>query len=473
MKLARRELFSAVAGGFTLLSSGVTAQRLGTITPEEFGAEGDGKTNDTLAFAAMAAHVNRMGGGRVLLRPVTYLVGAQTRSGSVDYAFEPQAIMNFASCSGAIAIEGNGARLRCASGLRYGTFNRDSGNPTSHPTPYYRGGEVATPYHAMINVEDCRGTVDISDLELDGNLANLVIGGQFGDTGWQIPASGIRLSGNSGAERLNNVFTHHHALDGILIDGLDAPRTNRSSFQRVHCTYNGRQGCSITGGRGYDFSDCRFEHTGKSRISSAPGAGVDIEAEAGRSVSDLSFTRCVFANNTGPGMLADSGPAERASFSNCTFIGTTSWGTWPRKPGFRFSRCTFVGAIVHAYGDLNAARACHFFDCRFLDDPKLSPTGQVFGGGNPSRPIADLPNNPNVLFKRCNFNLTHDCVLPWTTNVVIFEDCVMQQRASAMSYPRGTFIGRNTINGNANLYSAKVRGELIMNGKKVPLTVEA
>jgi hypothetical protein len=66
--------------------------------------------------------------------------------------------------------------------------------------------------------------------------------------------------------------------------------------------------------------------------------------------------------------------------------------------------------------------------------------------------------------------LTHRSVLPWTTRAVIFEDCVMSQRAPAQSYPRGTFIGRNMINGHAVLYSARIRGELIVNGKPLPRT---
>ena len=91
----------------------------------------------------------------------------------------------------------------------------------------------------------------------------------------------------------------------------------------------------------------------------------------------------------------------------------------------------------------------------------------MYGGANPSRPIADLPGNPNVLFNRCRFLLTHQAVLPWTTNVVIFADCILSQRAPAQSYPRGTFFGRNVLTGNIGLYSARIRGEVILNGQRV------
>src|SRR5690348_6156661 len=45
------------------------------VTPEQFGAAGDGQTNDTDAFAKMTAAVNKAGGGRVVLRKTTYIVG--------------------------------------------------------------------------------------------------------------------------------------------------------------------------------------------------------------------------------------------------------------------------------------------------------------------------------------------------------------------------------------------------------------
>ena len=103
----------------------------------------------------------------------------------------------------------------------------------------------------------------------------------------------------------------------------------------------------------------------------------------------------------------------------------------------------------------------------FVDDPALSPNGLVYGGPNPSRPIADLPDNQNALFDHCTFKLTHRAVLPWTPNVTIFSNCIMSQRALAQAYPRGTFFGRNVITGNVDLYSARIEGELIVNGRRV------
>jgi hypothetical protein len=198
---------------------------------------------------------------------------------------------------------------------------------------------------------------------------------------------------------------------------------------------------------------------------------VDIEAEGGKTNRDFTFTDCEFSNNVGVGLVADQGDSSHVSFKSCTFIGTTSWSAWPRMPNFQFERCNFVGPIVNAFGDpADPRRATKFLDCIFRDDPALSPTGKVYIGQNSDGPIADLSGNPNVLFSRCSFLLTHAHVLPWTTNVVLFSDCTMKQRSSKTAYPRGTFLGTNSIVGNVDLYSAKVMGNLTVNGARIPRT---
>lgn len=463
----RRRQFIGAGMAFALCpSSGIAQKRVtnpgqkrGVVTPEQFGAKGDGVTNDTTAFAEMTDFVNQRRGGTIEFQQTTYIVGRQAPQPS--YAYEN--IMDFRGCNKGLTILGNGARLRCASGLRYGTFDLSSGQPTNHPLPYYIRDEVVFPYYAMIIVENCGGPVEISDLELDGNLAELVIGGPFGDTGWQIPAYGIFLLNNTGSEQISRVHTHHHALDGILINGV-VVREAGTAFTQVFSEYNGRQGCSVVGGCNYSFTDCQFNHTGRAGLLSAPGAGVDIEAEE-RTIRNLTFSRCVFSNNSGVGMLADSGDTEAASFADCRFVGTTTWSAWPRKPRFRFDRCEFVGSIVSTFGDPDPDRAAQFHDCVFHDDPRLSPTGEVYT----TWPIADLYEHENVLLNRCRFELIANGALPWSVHA-IYQDCTMSQVTTRQAYPRGTYIGVNRIDGNVDLYGSAILGDLTLNGRLVPRT---
>lgn len=474
MRLSRRQLLAGAAIGgagacLPFWSAGAVAAA-GAVTPEQFGAKGDGVTNDSAAFAAMAAHVNAQGGGEIVLRRAVYIVGRQTQAfrRGTSFAFEPAKIMEFVGCTRPLVIRGNGAIIRAARGLRYGTFDPVTGAKKANPMPYVGPGQIASPYRCMIQAQDCSGPVEIENLELDGNVRALLIGGQYGDVGWQIPATGICLINNRGAERLTRIHSHHHAQDGIMIDGVDRGRGAgvRSLLSGVRCEYNGRQGVSLVGGRGYDFRDCSFSHTGKAGLSSPPGGGVDIEAEAGKKIRDVTFSTCAFSNNAGAGMVADSGDSEDARFTACTFIGATNWAAWPNKPRFRFDRCTFVGPIARAFGDPSPDRATQFHDCTFRDDPALTPNRIVYGGENSDRPIADLPSNRNLLFNRCKFLLTHQAVLPWTTDVT-YADCTMSQRSPTGAYPRGTYTGRNVITGRVGISGSTVRGELIVNGTRI------
>jgi hypothetical protein len=168
----------------------------------------------------------------------------------------------------------------------------------------------------------------------------------------------------------------------------------------------------VTGGRGYDFADCEFSRTGRSVLHSPPGGGIDIEAEA-RTIRDLSFLRCKFLDNAGAGLTVPVGDSEDVRFNDCLFVGTTNWSAWPNKPRLVFTGCTFVGAVVHAFGDPDPTLAARFVGCRFTDDPALSPTGKVYAGEGGYGPIVTL-TGPNVTFDGCNFDLVGPASLPST-----------------------------------------------------------
>lgn len=429
-------------------------------TPEAFGARGDGRTNDTAAFRRMATAVNRAGGGRVVLRRTVYLVGEQRPGFPQErYAFAPGSIVHITGCTQDLAIEGNGATLRCAAGLRYGTFDRMTGRATNLPMPNTTPGSLATPYEYMIIVEQCRGAVSIADLELDGNVGALQIGGPWGDTGRQIACVGLYLRDNRGEEIVRDLHTHHHAQDGLMIAGVGGARPPRRLVQRVRTDANGRQGCSFIGGHDYSFVDCTFSRTGRGPIYSAPGAGFDIEAES-MSIRRLRLDRCAFVDNAGCGMVADSGDSADVVFNDCRFVGTTNWSIWSNKPGFRYNRCEIVGAAVRFFGSADPALATQLVDCVFTDAPARSVGGKVYLAG----PIANVSDSRNVLFARCKFEALNGAQLPWSTDA-IFQDCTMRQRGGAQAYPRGLFRGNNSIQGNVDVGNSRLSGKVLLNGK--------
>lgn len=467
MKLDRRHFIAASAVSAVVPARADAAETV--LTPEQFGARGDGVTNDTSAFAALSSEVHRRGRGTISLgKGRTYIVGRQIGGGRLGrgggvVAWAPEPLLDLLDLAGPLTILGNGAIMRAEPGLRFGTFDPQTDQPTHRPMPNYHAAEIASPYQAMIKVQNCRGQVTIRNVELDGNISRLRIGGRYGDAGWQLPGSGLLLVDNHSPELIENVYSHHHGQDGAIVIGDDA-RSVRSRFSRYVGRYNGRQGLSITGGRGYDFADCEFSHTGRSALKSAPGAGVDIEAEGKKIVRDLSFTRCKFVDNAGVGLLAEAGDGADARFSNCLFVGTTAWSAWPRKPGFVFTDCTFVGSVVNAYPSKDPSLACKFIHCRFTDNPALSPTGKVYIGKGP---IVDLGSSDNVLFDGCTFRLVDGAALPWSWTAV-YRDCTMSQRSQTPGETRGRYLGTTTIAGRVDLYSSMVEGTLIVNGREIP-----
>src|SRR4051794_9037861 len=106
--LTRRDLLHGAA--IAMVSTAAPAARASSITPERFGARGDGVTNNSAAFAAMAEFVNMRGGGKISLRPVTYIVGRQTTGSAAasGYAFDGAPIMDFRNCGTPLVIRGNG-----------------------------------------------------------------------------------------------------------------------------------------------------------------------------------------------------------------------------------------------------------------------------------------------------------------------------------------------------------------------------
>lgn len=459
MKITRRKLMTRA----TLSSLAIVACRGGAspidgaLTPEMFGAKGDGVTNDTMAFRRLSEAVNAQGGGTVVFRPVVYRVGLQL--GRRDRAlFAPAPLLEFRNCKRALTLLGSGATLRCAPGLLYGTFH-PSGAPFEHPMPFLEPGHTATPYTAMIRVEGCSESVEVTDITLDGGLASLRIGGRWGDVGWQIPATGLFLADNGGDVVIRNVVAKDHAQDGLQISGVEQPRPGtRRVLSDVRSEGNGRQACSFIGGSSYTFERCRFTGSARGRISSAPGAGVDLEAE-GKKIRNLRFLACTFSGNGGVGMVSDSGDVANVTFERCEFSSDRDWVVWPNKPFFRFERCRFKGPVVRCYGHADVARATRFVDCRFSDMPQFDDHGSPKQLG----PIANLSDSANVLFERCRFEVSHGAALPWSLQA-IYQDCLMQQVSGPQGYPRGVYRGTNVINGDVDLYGSRITGSVTVNG---------
>lgn len=394
-------------------TAGIVA--LPRLTPEMYGAIGlPLGVDDGAALEATAGALSAIGRGVVEFYPGrTYPVGAQTAGGTgpfgvVRYAPDTPYIFEIDSCTGPVVVNGNGARIQCVAGKRYGTFNADDSDYVGQGAL----ADTATPYHYMIYVHDCTGSVTIRNLELDGNIETHNIGGGYDTTGIQFPMDGIMLADNTGPILIENVYSHHHGRDGIIVDG-PGDLVIRENGRIVNSRFlnNGRQGCSMVGGNGWSFINSNFSDTGQdigSMTYSAPGAGFDAEAEGGKKVMNVTFDGCEFSNCKGASFVAPNETVANCSdftFRDCSFIGTESWSCWGRIPRGVWEGCLFVGAAIYFHWDANVpANAAKFILCRFIANEDLTPNGVMYPPlPNAAKFINWTGSSTNILFDRCLF----------------------------------------------------------------------
>jgi hypothetical protein len=374
-----------------------------TVSVKDFGAVGDGATNDTDAFAAASAYITSLGGGTLIIPPGTYIVGKQVFAGAngKGYSYKGQKVLDFYQCSKPVRIIGSGAVLKIQSGLKFGSFDPVTGNVYNPSMPFTNANYVASPVEiGVITIRQCTANFEIVGLEIDGNSANLTLGGTWGDTGRQIACYGIYSSVSNNVS-VRNCYVHHMALDGLaIVDGTITAEDSPSKphvFENVMSTYNARQGLSIVGGKGITCIRCQFSHTGRGAFSSAPSAGVDIEPGSGL-VYDVTFIDCEFVNNVGVGLINDqSDKAYNIKLQGCLLWGTTSWSLWMRGNYFVAVDCRIYGSIVNMNAndaDLYPSKAAKFKGCLFSDEQY---GGNVYGGN------FNLGAAYGVSFEDCDF----------------------------------------------------------------------
>ena len=336
---------------------------------KDLGAIPDDTINDSKYFRMAADSITKYGLGKIVIPTGLYIVGEQTINDDPNEPYyQVQKIFSVDGVNRVIVEGEDGAILKMSDGLHFGSFDPVNGEIfVPENGGFYDHNYIA---HAGIIFSFVNSSnIIIKNLELDGNIDSYVIGGYWGDVGIQLHGIGVLLLDNSNV-LLKDIYSHHHGLDGVEIGYYNLTEESLPTvhvLENVKSEYNGRQGLSWVGGIGLTAYNCKFNHTGKAKVSSPPGAGVDIEAEASI-IRSGKFINCEFLNNSGCGLVADSGPGGYSTFDNCTFWGTTSWAMWNDKPKMVFNDCRFYGSIVHAFGSFEHPElATKYNNCHFED----------------------------------------------------------------------------------------------------------
>ncbi len=377
-----------------------------SVSVKDFGAVGDGVTNDTDAFNNAAAYINSQGGGKLIVPFGTYLVGKQTFAGATGkgYSYLGSDIISIQNCPNPVVIEFQGAILKLKSGLKFGSFDPVTGAIYIPPSLPFTNADYKASTGFMLRLYGNKNVRVTGAVELDGNNSGYVLGGQWGDTGYQLVSTGV-WAYNNDLCFIENVYVHHQGTDGVTTgyDGTSAFNIPAKPLTliNVKSTNNGRQGWSITGGKGVVAIGCAFNDTGKDiPFGSAPGAGVDIESEGGYA-ENLTFIDCEFSNNIGSaGLIAASGVTSAVTCIRCKFVGTNTFSLQPTKARMSFYDCLIVGTMTNPYSDANTPDDGNkFINCLFTDDVARSPTGVVYNGGY----LALFEATGGVLLDNCTF----------------------------------------------------------------------
>jgi hypothetical protein len=360
----------------------------------DFGAKGDGITNDHLAFENASIKINKLKNNVTLIIPNgKYIVGKQLskKNTSDIIVFN---ILDLDSCTNIKIIGGVHTIIQFKGGFRFGSFDPVSLLKTSPSNNFYKP-EYRNDIGDIIYLKYCKN-VEIRNLELDGNINNMEIGGAWGDTGFQLLHDGIILF-NCEKVIVQKVNVHHFGKDGIMIGNKDKEvRNNQIEIQNSKFEYNGRQGLSWIGGSGLLVRNCSFSNTGRNGVvKSMPGAGVDIESEWAPINKGL-FIKCKIENNYGCGFLADSGPSSDITMDSCIVTAPTMWSIWITKPNYTIKNTIICGSIVHGFNATNMMDATKYINCSFTDLYK--------GINGYGRFLIEVNGIRRINFNRCKFN---------------------------------------------------------------------
>jgi hypothetical protein len=425
------------------VASAITAAACGlpvTITKNiktDFGASGNGFTDDSRAFLDAAHWINNnwdSSGTICLYIPAgDYRVGLQLPPGG-SFQYNGGTIINppgGATLQGIDMLRlvnvknvviygdaGMSSRVIYHSNLRFGGMT--GGGACDYGAGCTSAGCSAMTYASVgtfLKLTGC-ACITVKDLWINGNVRHCSLQGHYGEcNGYEIGYDGLLIEDGSEIE-VRDCELKSFGRDGIMTRYLSSNPLN-ISFINVNCDSNCRQGFSFTAGDNLTVTNCKFSNSG-SIFYNNPGCGLDIEPENGGTCLNSSFSGCAFINNSFVGMISDNhgSSVSNISFSNCEFSATEAtslWSLWPKRmSGTSFWHCTIRGSFCHVSGISNADKI-EFHHCN-ITDWDGGPTPYV--GWN--RYLMDLgaspPDNNYYLFDHNVFEVHHSYLAAMAPN---------------------------------------------------------
>lgn len=132
--------------------------------------------------------------------------------------------------------------------------------------------------------------------------------------------------------------------DGINLqcDGTGYPQNSYTYIDNIVCDDNRRQGMSVESCSYLYVTNCQFINTGVTRYT-APGAGVDVEPLPYGSADHMYFTQCLFSANTGANLIAMNNSSnliiDNCEFLPCLGTGQSGYISFPCCKNYTIKNC--------------------------------------------------------------------------------------------------------------------------------------
>ncbi len=447
---------------------------------------------NTRAWQRISALINSTSGGVTLYleNKGDYRVGREVfaNNSSASYAYKADTLFSLIGCTKPVTIEMNGATIKLADGMHFGSFNPGTGLRFNAAYGGYYGPNAFP--NNIFSFTNNTGAIVVRGGTIDGNAGKLIKGGYWDDIGIQLPADGIAATNN------NSLTLDRMVLKNCGRDGFDVSNPaldNSSPVKKINlfsCTLdsNVRQGLSWTGGNHLYAVNSRFTATGRNRIfgtsspdsllASSPAAGIDMEAEGGNVIRNGTFDNCIIDNNVQSGLLTVGDVAD-VSYNGGKIIGATSFSIYASGDRFKFDKVTIVGTPVNLRIGMSPTDPYNtvFNSCLITMDSTLSPTGKVYGNY-----VLDFGGGANGIFNNCTIDSKSRGTV-YGGGGCVFNSCLFNQDATVEPYNgyvfmTGNFYGTNRwqkypftypyqLNQLGTLSGSKFYGQFYVNDNEV------
>jgi len=279
-----------------------------TVSVKDFGAKGDGASDDYEALQAAAAYICSHPGQTLVFPAGVYRVARYKIEGGPKANKVTNIVYD--GCRN-VTISGVGARVEVM-----GAFIRAADYTAG-------GGKYHYSYTNEVAPFDFRNSSNftLTGFELYGNADKATR-----DPGVAEGGSHGVATNNCSNYAISNLYVHHFLADGIYIGaGLKADRN--VTITGVTSTNNARDGMSLIQVRDIQVLNCTFKNNGRTGGqygNHAPSAGIDVEPNAAPPRADVEtggvlIQNCQFEDNLGIQLVCDgANNVERIDVKQCS-----------------------------------------------------------------------------------------------------------------------------------------------------------